>query len=212
MKTIILFRHGKSDWDADYGHDHERPLANRGRKGARKMGRFLATASSAPDHVITSTAVRARQTLAIAAEHGGWTGDATVTDALYGASPADMLAAIQAAPEGANTIVLVGHEPTISATVSRLVGGGRFNVKTATMARIDVDVASWADVQMGRGVLAWFLSPGDLKPNRYRKLQDAIKDAKKAAETAADIATPDPPEESEPDASAEPPPVENVSG
>lgn len=191
MKTIILFRHGKSDWDADYGHDHDRPLADRGRKGARKMGRFLTTSGALPDHAITSTATRARQTLAIAAEHGGWTGEATVTEAIYGAGPEDLLRVIRDAPEEAETIVVVGHEPTFSRTISRLIGGGAIEVKTATMARIDVDVARWGDVSFGRGVLVWLLSPGFLKPNRYRKLQEAIQQTKEAAETAAGIATPD---------------------
>ena len=85
MKTILLLRHGKSDWDADFTDDHERPLAERGEKGARKMGRFLTTSRSVPDRAITSSATRTRQTLATAAEAGGWTGPARVTDAPYGA-------------------------------------------------------------------------------------------------------------------------------
>ncbi|WP_424522101.1 SixA phosphatase family protein, partial [Rubrivirga sp.] len=56
MKTIILLRHGKSDWEADYDGDHQRPLAKRGQKGARKMGRFLTTARSVPDRALTSSA------------------------------------------------------------------------------------------------------------------------------------------------------------
>ena len=177
MKTLILFRHGKSDWDAEYGRDHDRPLAERGKKGARKMGRFLATAGLTPDHALTSSAVRTRQTLAVAAEHGGWTGDATVTDALYEASVEEVIREIHNAPEAASTLVVVGHEPTTSAVISHLVGGGRVTVKTATMACIQIDVASWRDVSAGRGSLLWLLSPGDLKPNRYRKLQSAMKDA-----------------------------------
>ncbi|MEM6327908.1 MAG: histidine phosphatase family protein [Bacteroidota bacterium] len=203
MKTIILFRHGKSDWAADYGHDHERPLAERGQKGARKMGRFLATSGTPPDHAITSTATRARQTLAIAAEHGGWTGQATITESLYGATPDDVLRALHTTPEDAQTVVVVGHEPTFSRTLSRLIGGGAIEVKTATMARIDVDAARWGDVAFGRGVLVWLLSPGFLRPNRYRKLQSAIADAKEAAETAAEIVTPDEPPEADTPASGD---------
>ena len=200
MKTIILFRHGKSDWDADTGDDHARPLADRGRKGARKMGRFLVTAGSAPDHAVSSSAVRTRQTLAIAAAEGGWTGDAHVTDALYGASPEDVVREVQAVPDDASTVVVVGHEPTTSRVASLLIGGGRLEVKTATMVRIDVDVDRWADVHPGRGALVWMLSPGHLKPNRYRKLQQAMQQAKEAAAAAAEIAVasqPDPPAEAD---------------
>ena len=38
MRSVIMFRHGKSDWDVDYGPDHDRPLAKRGIKAAKKMG------------------------------------------------------------------------------------------------------------------------------------------------------------------------------
>lgn len=192
MKTIVLLRHGKSDWDADYGPDHDRPLADRGKKGARKMGRFLSTAGIQPDHALSSSAVRARQTLAIAAEHGGWTGDATVSDALYGATPEAVVREVRGAPQDAETVIVVGHEPTFSQTVTHLIGGGRIQIKTATVAVINVDVSSWSDVAAGKGELTTLLSPGDLKPNRYRKLQDAMKDAREAAEKAAEIVTPAP--------------------
>ena len=41
MKTIILFRHGKSDWNAHFENDHERPINKRGIKAAKKMGKKL---------------------------------------------------------------------------------------------------------------------------------------------------------------------------
>ena len=188
MKTILLLRHGKSDWEAEYGDDHERPLATRGQKGARKMGRFLTTARTVPDRALTSSAVRARETLATAAEAGGWTGPARVTDALYGASPGDVLREIQAEPDDADTVVVVGHEPTWSGLVSLLIGGGRVEMKTAAVARIDVEVETWADVREGRGALAFLLPPGALRPNAYRKLKKTIDRAIEAREKAVEQA------------------------
>ncbi len=194
MKTIIILRHGKSDWDAEFGADHDRPLATRGQKGARKMGRFLTTSRTVPDRAITSSAVRARETLATAAEAGGWTGPARVTDALYEATPQAVLAEIQAEPDDADTVVVVGHEPTSSALVALLVGGGRVEMKTATVARVDVAVETWADVQPGRGALAYLLPPGALRPNAYRKLKKTIDKAidaqKKAVEQAEKAGAP----------------------
>ncbi|HMF03267.1 MAG TPA: phosphoglycerate mutase family protein, partial [Acidimicrobiia bacterium] len=73
MPALILFRHGKSDWDAaDAGDDRARPLARRGRKAAERMGRFLARAGQVPDVAITSPALRAAETLRLAMEGGGW--------------------------------------------------------------------------------------------------------------------------------------------
>ena len=194
MKTILLLRHGKSDWDADYGPDHERPLAERGQKGARKMGRFLTTSRTVPDRAITSSAVRARETLATAAEAGGWTGPARVTDALYEASAEAVLREIQAEPDDADTVVVVGHQPTWSDLVSLLIGGGRVEMKTAAVARIDVEVDAWANVRPGLGSLAFLLPPAALRPNAYRKLKKTIDKAidaqRKAAEKAEAVAAP----------------------
>ena len=191
MKTILLLRHGKSNWDADYGADHERPLAERGQKGARKMGRFVTTARAVPDRAITSSAVRARETLAIAAEAGGWSGPARVTDALYEASPEAVLDEIRSEPDEADTVIVVGHEPAWSGLVSLLIGGGRIEMKTAALARVDVEVASWSDVAPGRGSLALLLPPGALRPNAYRKLKKSIDkaiEARKKAEQQAEKA------------------------
>lgn len=194
MKTILVLRHGKSDWDADYDADHGRPLAKRGQKGARKMGRFLTTARSVPDRAITSSAVRARETLATAAEAGGWTGPARVTDTLYEASPESVLGEIQSEPDDVDTVIVVGHEPTWSRLVSLLIGGGRIEMKTAAVARIDVEVERWADVAAGRGALAFLLPPRALRPNAYRKLKKTIDKAieaqKKAAKAAEKAAAP----------------------
>ena len=49
MKTLLLLRHGKSNWDAQYQLDHDRPLAKRGRKAAALMGRYLSALDEAPD-------------------------------------------------------------------------------------------------------------------------------------------------------------------
>ena len=188
MKTILLLRHGKSDWDADYDGDHERPLAVRGQKGARKMGRFVTTARLVPDRAITSSAVRARETLATAAEAGGWTGPARVTPALYEAGAEGVLAEIQAEPDDADTVVVVGHEPTWSRLVSLLIGGGRVEMKTAAVAQVDVEVDRWAAVTAGRGTLALLLPPGALRPNAYRKLKKTIDKAIEAQQKAAEQA------------------------
>lgn len=159
MKTLLFLRHGKSDWDADFEHDHERPLKKRGTKASRQMGRFLAAAGPLPDRIVTSTAVRARTTAALAKEAGGWTAPVRETRALYEAGPQDLLREIHAEDDAAETLLLVGHEPTWSATVGHLIGGGDVRMPTAAMARVDVDVARWAEVRFGGGLLIWLVPP-----------------------------------------------------
>ena len=160
MKSIIFFRHAKSDWNASFGSDHERPINKRGHKDARRMGRFLADIDFLPDRIVSSTAVRARTTLEEAAEEGSWGDISTeLTDALYEASLPDVIHVIQHQPEEYGRLLLVGHEPTWSSMVGRLTGNANVKVSTATMARVDVNVPTWHHVEFGRAVLRWLVPP-----------------------------------------------------
>src|SRR5271166_6291051 len=63
MKTLHLLRHAKSSWKDPNLDDHDRPLNKRGRQTAKLIAAYFRRAKIAPDLVICSTAVRARQTL-----------------------------------------------------------------------------------------------------------------------------------------------------
>jgi phosphohistidine phosphatase len=160
MPGLILFRHGKSDWDADYpGGDAARPLAHRGRKAAKRMGKFLARAGQTPDAAITSPAVRAESTLRLAIEGGGWSCPVRTAAALYDGGLSGLLAEVRKEPATTDVLLAVGHEPTWSETVSMFIGGGEVGLPTAAMARIDFDVDGWDEVGPGTGVLGWIVVP-----------------------------------------------------
>ena len=163
MKTIILFRHGKSDWDAGYAADHDRPLAKRGRNAAATMGAMLARAGQLPDRVLTSSAVRARETVRLAAEAGSWTCPVEVVPEFYESSPARVLARLREEDDAASSLLLAGHEPTWSTLASELTGGGFLRFPTAAMARIDLEIEGWSHIEQDRGTLVWFLIPRLLK-------------------------------------------------
>lgn len=159
MKTIILFRHGKSDWNANYGQDHERPLNPRGIKAAGAMGKWLKKTDQVPDYHISSSAVRARTTLKLAKEAGGWGGKTHIVEQLYEASVADYIDVARETPEEASSLILAGHEPTCSGTTRILSGGAIVRFPTATMARIDVEIESWRELGKFPGQLIWLMPP-----------------------------------------------------
>jgi len=162
VKTVILFRHGKSDWDAPVGSDHERPLAARGRKAADRMGRFLAERGEVPQLAIASTALRARDTLDRAVQAGEWGCEVEVRDDLYLPSPYGLLDILKQQPEPLTSVMLVGHQPAWSETLSLLVGGGYFRFPTAAMARVDVAVQRWEEIDSGFGELRWLVTPKEV--------------------------------------------------
>lgn len=159
MKTLLVMRHAKSDWDAEYGGDHERPLNDRGIRSARIMGRVLAADGLAPDLVVTSTAVRARSTASLAKAAGHWDCEIILDPTLYGTG-AD--AAVQSATSVADSdrLMLVGHQPTWSILVSILTGE-QADVKTATVVAIDFDIEAWKDLPSVRGDISATYQPRD---------------------------------------------------
>ena len=158
-KTLILFRHGKSDRDQPDLADHDRPLARRGIKAAKAMGRMLADVNQIPELAIASTAIRARNTLDRAIAAGGWTSRRQTDPALYESSAEAMLTFVRGLPESADSVLLAGHEPTWSELTSLLTAGGNLRFPTGAMVRIDFSTPTWRDIRAGAGSLAWFIPP-----------------------------------------------------
>ena len=159
MPTLLLLRHGKSDWDADDGDDRRRPLARRGEKAARSIGRFLARTGVVPDAAIVSPAVRAEMTLRLAMAAGDWTCPVRMAEPLYTGGASELLAEVDKEPATTAVLLAVGHEPSWSNAATLLIGGGRLRFPTAALARIDLEVDRWEDVGPGTGVLAWSVVP-----------------------------------------------------
>jgi phosphohistidine phosphatase len=150
-------RHAKSDWGAGVDRDHDRPLNARGRRAARRMGTWLRDTGEDPDLIVASTAERAHATAQRAAEQGAMPGPRLEAD-LYGASANRLLTVAARLPDEAHRAMLVGHEPTMSETVALLTGASvRF--PTATVARIDLRIDSWAAIAPMTGTLIWLLPP-----------------------------------------------------
>jgi len=111
-----------------------------------------------PDLALTSPAFRAFETLRIAAEEGGWSCEVRTDDALY-AGMGEVLAELRLLPGAIVTALVVGHEPTSSELVASLIGGGRVRLATGAMARIDLDIESWEELEPGCGELVWLVPP-----------------------------------------------------
>jgi phosphohistidine phosphatase len=158
MKTLLLLRHAKAVREAP-GGDVERPLAAEGEDAADRMGRFLGAAKVAPALLITSPAVRARQTLQRVAAAAGWTAVEQLVRPLYEVTPAAVLNELRLLPADAESALLVGHQPTWSEVAVRLTGGGALRLTTGAVACIGLDVHRWGEIAPGRGELLWLLSP-----------------------------------------------------
>jgi phosphohistidine phosphatase len=70
VRQLYLLRHAKSSWDEPLLADHDRPLAPRGRKAAKRIGAHVRREQSRVGLVLCSSARRARDTLELLALPG----------------------------------------------------------------------------------------------------------------------------------------------
>ena len=144
MKELLLLRHGKSDWSAGTD-DYHRPLKNRGKRGAQRIGAWLWQQDLVPDHIISSPATRARETAYKAAKSMGLgVANVQLDKRLYLPSTDELLQVLRACPKTAQRVMLVGHNPSLEDLLTRLVNDaivipddGKL-LPTATVARLEV--------------------------------------------------------------------------
>lgn len=166
-RRLVLLRHAKSAWPHGVP-DHERPLAGKGRRNAHATGAWFAGEGPRPDLVLCSDAVRARHTWElVGAALPGRQPRVRIEPELYGGDPLDLLALVQRRAGEARVVVVVGHEPTMSATALLLAGPGsdpvalarirhKYPTNAVTVLRFD---GRWSELAAGRAVLETFAVP-----------------------------------------------------
>jgi phosphohistidine phosphatase len=167
MLTLSLLRHAKSSWDDGSLPDFDRPLAKRGETAAPRMGAYMAEHGLAPELILCSPAVRARQTLDLILPR--LTGGPTVVyeDRFYLAAPSLLLARLRKIEGKIQHVMIVGHDPGMQGLAMALAGGGDADMlqalatkfPTAGLAVIRFKARSWSKVGDGSGRLDLFMTP-----------------------------------------------------
>ncbi len=168
MHTLYLLRHAKSSWSDPTLPDHERPLAQRGRRDAKRIGKHLVRLGIEPELVLCSSARRARETLEGIRPALGTTSTVKVDPDLYGASSDKLLEQIRGVPEGVTSLMLIGHNPGLQDLALALALPGpqlaRLEVKfpTAALATLSLAKASWRELSGDDAELAAYVVPKEL--------------------------------------------------
>lgn len=157
MKTLLLFRHAKSSRDEPVISDHERPLNERGLSAAPMMGTFFKKQQLPLDLIISSTALRARQTTELFIPKAGYTGEVNFTREIYDAQAPDIILLLKNVDNKYNAVMLVGHNPTFE-DVGKMLGGLSEELPTAAIARIELPIDYWQELSAqtkGRLIDLW---------------------------------------------------------
>lgn len=165
MKTLYLLRHAKSDWDDPALADFDRPLAARGRKAAKRIGRALAGLDAPPALILCSPARRARETLDRVLPLLSPEPAVDLRPELYLGGWGVLLAVIGTLPDAVDRAMVVAHNPDMHDLAGRLSGHAealRDGYPTGALAVLDFACSGWDRVGPGAGRLREFLKPRDL--------------------------------------------------
>jgi phosphohistidine phosphatase len=121
--VLVLARHAKAEAHTGALGDHARTLALRGRTDAKELGAALVAAGFEPDVAYISDAVRTSQTWELAST--AWEVPVVhLRRELYATTVATLVGLLAGTEPGAANVIVVGHEPTVSAAALFLAGPG----------------------------------------------------------------------------------------
>ncbi|MEN6478355.1 MAG: histidine phosphatase family protein [Anaerolineales bacterium] len=162
-KTLLLMRHAKSSWADPDQPDAERPLTARGKREAERMGQELYRRGLAPAQILCSTAKRARSTANRVVEAAPPDAEPPVVlDSRLYASDAAAYRRVLADEAQGDTVLLIGHNPTLEELASAMVGQTMV-LSTANVVVVSLDLANWCDLNgQTHGLLLALLAPRDL--------------------------------------------------
>jgi phosphohistidine phosphatase len=147
MKTLFLVRHAKSSWDEAALADIERPLNDRGKRDAPRMGRRLAKRDVKIDLLISSPARRAIKTARVFARKLNYRRkDLVVDQRLYPGNVRGLQAILQNLGNTCDCVMLVGHHPALSNLAHRF-SAEIAHMPTCAVAEFTFKADKWQDVR-----------------------------------------------------------------
>lgn len=144
LRRLIVMRHAKSSWNTTASSDHERPLNDRGRRDAPRIGAKLVELGWTPDFILSSDAQRTQETTAGLNESFPEPVPATFLRSLYLAGPKSVREETAHVDDSVECLLVLGHNPGWEQLVYDL-SGEQVVMKTATAALLTREIDSWSD-------------------------------------------------------------------
>ena len=146
MKRLFLIRHAKSSRDDPALADKDRPLNDRGKRDAPKMGALLAKRRVKPNLILSSSAVRALDTAEIIAEKLDYKRkNIRVEDRLYAVEADKLLDVIRRLGDELDCVMLIGHNPELTELAHRL-SSKITDMPTCAVAEFTFDSKCWSRI------------------------------------------------------------------
>ena len=171
MLNLMLLRHAKSSWSDAGQADVDRPLNGRGKHAAMAMGRYMASNDLVPQLVLCSPAKRARETWDLLARELATFPAILIVPEIYSFGDGKaLMECLRVKAGAAQSILLVGHNPSIAGLAQSLIGKGSGKLRdrlegkypTGALAVISFDLDNWGALAEGSGTMLRFVTPKDI--------------------------------------------------
>jgi len=170
VRELLVLRHGKAKELAEGRGETDacRPLKDRGKRQAQKIGAWMQQQAVLPTLVLSSPAERALVSTQKALKAAGLNAHSIhIDDRLYMASQRSLLRILAEYKRHSGTIMIVGHNPGLEGLVHHLVGPslrdieGHGVLKTGTLVRLSMPI-SWTELPYGCARLLNYVFPDTL--------------------------------------------------
>lgn len=145
MKTVLLMRHAKSSWKDPQPSDHDRPLNKRGLNDAPRMGRILHDRELVPQCILSSSALRARQTAEAIIPTSGYKEDILYLDQLYMAEADEYISVLRELSDSIERVMVIGHNPGLEMLL-QMLSGQIESLPTAVIAHLVLPIHHWSEL------------------------------------------------------------------
>ncbi len=145
MKKLYILRHAQKDESSNID-DYERTLTTKGCEDAKNMAQDLLKKGVHIDSILASPATRTRQTAEIFAKELGYTKNIVYNQALYMGFVNEIKEVISYTYDEVESLLLVGHNPGVSALGITLTEDFREDMKMGSILSLEFDCNSWLDI------------------------------------------------------------------
>ena len=157
MKTLLLIRHAKSDWNTPSLGDIDRPLNDRGKRDAPMMAHRLLDKKVKIDAFIASPAKRAKKTASIfAKEYKRDKEEIIFIEELYAASTKTFYDVVTKTKDKFDSIALFSHNPGITDFANSLTDARTDNIPTCGIFAVKINSKHWSDFEKAQKEF-WFM-------------------------------------------------------
>ena len=164
MKTLYIARHAKALLKSTEINDLDRPLLRKGEVNTRFIINYLIENGVYIEQIITSHAIRAIETAKLFASALSIADENIAIDSqLYFSGTEAIINELYDLPDYKKSIMIIGHNPSITSFVNYFVKDKVENVPTSGVVCIKFNVNKWQQIPKSEGEEVFRIFPKTLK-------------------------------------------------